>query len=134
VAKSDKRSESASGATPNDPLVEKAFAKDFDDAKQKQLLDAIGQLSPDEAAHFLAKLEVAFKKRKIQLVGYLVAMFAWLVGMLFALAYYGLASGFVGWVFLLPFAMVGLILYLFGKWADRAGRLGPDAPPPPKSP
>lgn len=100
-----------------DPLVAQAFDKD----KHEQLARAIEQLSPDEAAFFVAKLERALRKRKVQLTGYLVAMLAWLVAMLFALAYFGIASGFVGWVFLLPFALVGVILYAFGKWANRVG-------------
>ena len=49
----------------------------------------------------------SLKKRKIQLTGYLVAMVVWLVGMIFALVYYGTHDGFVGWVFLVPFALVG---------------------------
>ena len=60
----------------------------------------------------------ALRKRKIMLSGYIIAMVAWLVGMVCALAYFGMASGFVGWVFLVPFAFVGVILWVFGKWAD----------------
>jgi len=100
-----------------DPLVAQAF----DASKHVDLARAIEQLSPDEATFFLAKLEAALRKRKLQLTGYLVAMIVWLVGMVFALAYYGISEGFVGWVFLVPFGIVGLILYLFGKWADKVG-------------
>src|SRR5262249_37410694 len=68
------------------------------------------------------KLEAAFRKRKIMLSGYVVAMVAWLVGMVCALAYFGIASGFVGWVFLVPFAIVGVILWAFGTWAEKVSR------------
>lgn len=105
------------------PDVEQAFDQD----KHVELAKAIEKLTPEEAAFFLWRLEISIKKRKIQLVGYLVAMLVWLAGMLFALAYYGLASGFVGWVFLLPFALVGVILFAFGKWGDKIGSAKPPA-------
>lgn len=104
--------------------VEQAFNAD----KHIELARAVEKLSPDEAAFFLLKLELAIKKRKIQLVGYLVAMLVWVLGMVLALAYFGIATGFVGWVFLMPFALVGVILYAFGKWADKVGA----GPPPPQ--
>jgi len=44
-----------------------------------------------------------------------------LVGTVAALVVYGRAprGTFVGWVFLCPFAAVGAILWLFGRWARR---------------
>ncbi len=102
-------------APVEDPMVAKAF----DASKHDELAAAVEQLSPDEAAFFLKKLELALRKRKIQLTGYLVAMFVWLVGMVGALVYYGTASGFVGWVFIAPFGLVGIVLYVFGRWANR---------------
>jgi hypothetical protein len=94
----------------------------------KALEEAIAKLSPDEAAFFLQALEGKLKKRKIQLTGYLVAMVVWLVAMLGALAYYGASDGFVIWVFLVPFALLGVILFAFGKWATKVG--GPDKTAP----
>lgn len=87
---------------------------------EKQLADAVSQLSPGEAEIFLRKLEAALRKRKIMLSGYLVAMLVWVVGMALALAYFGMASGFVAWVLLIPFGLVGVILWAFGAWADRS--------------
>lgn len=87
-----------------------------------ELAEAVAKLSPEEALFFLAKLEAVMNKRKLQLTGYLVAFLVWLVGMFFALAYYGTHDGFVGWAFLVPFAAVGVILYAFGKWSDRVGK------------
>jgi len=102
---------------PEDPLVAKAFNAD----KHEELARAIEQLDPEAAQYFLEKLERAIRKRKIQISGYLAAMLVWVVGMMFALAYYGMAEGFVGWVFLAPFGAVGVVLYVFGKWADHVG-------------
>jgi hypothetical protein len=101
-----------------DPLVAQAF----DPKKHEDLARAIEKLSPDQAAFFLHKLEMAIRKRKIQITGYLVAMGVWLVGMMFALAYFGMHDGFVGWVFLAPFGFVGLVLYVFGKWAEAVSK------------
>jgi hypothetical protein len=116
----------AMGAKPSaeDPLVSQAF----DASKHEDLARAVENLSPDEAQFFLAKLESALRKRKVQLLGYLVAILAWVVMMIGALAYFGLADGFVGWVFLVPFAVVGAILYIFGRWANRIGKTAPKEP------
>jgi hypothetical protein len=101
-----------------DPLVAQAFdTKNHDD-----LARAIKQLSPEEAAFFLHRLEGALRKRKIQLTGYLVAMAAWLAGMTLALIYFGMHDGPVVWVFIAPFGVVGVILYAFGTWSERVAR------------
>lgn len=102
--------------------AEKQLGGDLSKANEGDLAKAIAQLSPDEALFFLAKLEAVMNKRKLQLTGYLVALVIWLLGMVFALVYYGTYDGFVGWAFLLPFALVGVILYAFGKWADKVGK------------
>jgi len=105
-----------------DPMVAKAF----DAGQHEELARAVEQLSPEEAQFFLHKLEMALRKRKIQLLGYLVAVGIWLVGMVFAFVYFGMHDGFVGWVFIAPFGAVGLVLYLFGLWANKVG----SRPPP----
>ena len=105
-------------APAEDPLVASAF----DAKKHEDLARAIEQLSPEEAAFFLERLERALRKRKVQLTGYLVALLAWLVGMTLALAYYGTRDGFTAWVFVVPFGLVGVILYGFGTWSERISR------------
>lgn len=110
-----------------DPLVAQAFSADA----HEDLARAVEKLSPEQAAFFLTKLEAAIRKRKIQITGYLVAMAVWVVGMLGALVLYGSSDGFVGWAFLIPFALVGVTLYVFGKWADRVGRSAAAAPASP---
>ena len=103
------------------PDVEHAFDAD----KHTELAKAVEKLSPTEAAFFLWKLEQSIRKRKIQIMGYLVAMLVWLAGMMFALVWYGTHDGFVGWAFLLPFLLVGLILFGFGKWSEAVGKRPP---------
>lgn len=95
---------------------------DLSTASDDDLAKAVSQLSPEEALFFLAKLEAVMNKRKLQLTGYIVSLCVWLVGMLFAVMYWGTHDGFVGWVFLVPFAAVGVILWAFGKWSDKVGK------------
>jgi hypothetical protein len=102
-----------------DPLVAQAFNARKSHA---EIAAAIEKLTPEEAAYFLHKLEAAFRKRKIQLSGYLIAMVAWLVGMVLALIYFGMNDVSSMWAFLVPFGIVGVILYAFGTWAERVGR------------
>ncbi|HWO26689.1 MAG TPA: hypothetical protein VNO30_48500 [Kofleriaceae bacterium] len=107
----------------------------FDPRRHDELARAVAQLSPEEAAFFLKKLEAAVTKRKIQLTGYLVAMGVWLAAMFGALIYYGTHDGFIGWVFLVPFGFVGVILWWFGRRAERAAetiRITGGPPPPAK--
>ena len=110
----------------------------FDKGSHVDLAKLLLELPPEQAAYYLAKLEAAYKKRRLQLSGYVVALVSWLVAMLMALAYFGSNDGFVGWVFLLPFGIVGLVLWGFGRWAELVGKsVGPppeEAPTPPGKP
>jgi len=100
-------------------------AKAFDAGQHDELARAVEKLDPEQAAYFLVKLELAIKKRKIMILGYLVAMGVWLVGMVFALVYFGSHDGFTGWAFLAPFAAVGAVLWGFGRWANKVGSAAP---------
>lgn len=115
------------------PAEDALVAKAFDAAKHDELARAIEKLTPDEAAFFLAKLEAAVRKRKIQLTGYLAAMLVWLVTTIGALVFYGTYDGFTAWVFLIPFALVGVILFAFGAWGDKVGAAAAAAAEKPKS-
>lgn len=115
------------------------MAASADDTSQEEgLARAIAQLSPEEAQFFLDRLERAIRKRKIQLTGYLVGMIVWFIGMVGALYVYGSSAegSFVGWVFIVPFAFVAIVLILFGRWAERAGAApdGPTVAMPPQEP
>lgn len=114
-----------------DELVSQAFSAD----KHEDLARAIEKLTPEEAAFFVDKLEAAIRKRRIQLLGYLVAMIVWLLGMVAALVWYGTHEGFVGYVFIIPFGFVGVTLWAFGKWAAKVGaKAAPGLPPKPTPP
>jgi len=79
------------------------------------------KLTAAEMAAFVRAVGRAQKRRRILLGGYLLALAVMLVGTVAALVVYGRAprGTFVGWVFLCPFAAVGAILWLFGRWARR---------------
>jgi hypothetical protein len=85
----------------------------------EEIAAAIKQLSPEQALVFLDKLERVYKKQRIQALGYLVAMVVWAGGMFAALVYAGSTEGFTAWVYLVPFALVGAVLYGFGRWASK---------------
>ena len=97
-------------------LADRAIA-DADPELAKEIED----LSPEEAAIFLQLIEAALKKRRILLAGYALALLFMLGGMLGALYIYAHRDPgqFLGWIFLVPFALVGATLTLFGRWSRR---------------
>jgi len=103
------------------PRAEALAEAALDPKKEEDVARAISHLTPDEAAHFLTILERAIRKRRFQLVGYLVALFVLLVGEIGALWYYGSSNEgeFVGWVFFVPLVAVALIFVVFGHLANR---------------
>lgn len=68
----------------------------------------------------------AQRRRRIMLVGYLLALLVLVFGMLTCLVIVGRAEKgtFIGWVFFIPFSLVGLIFWVFGRWerSQRAAR------------
>jgi hypothetical protein len=89
---------------------------------QSRIEHAIEHLPPDKAAELVALLESSIRRRKIELFGYLAAAGVLLVGMIGALYAYGAAAEgrFVGWVFLMPLALAGLVMVLVGRMAKNA--------------
>jgi hypothetical protein len=79
------------------------------------------KLSPEEIEMFVAVLEKVERRRRIMLGGYLLAIAMLFCGEIGALITVGLAGRHarVGWVFLVPFALTGVILWSFGKWSKR---------------
>lgn len=106
------------------PRKEKAdalAAAALDPKNEDHVAEAIKQLSPEEAAHFVALLEKAIHRRRIQLFGYLVSLVVFLISSWFALAYFAAADEgeFTMWVFFIPFLLVALIFWSFGRWSNR---------------
>ncbi|MEZ4402728.1 MAG: hypothetical protein R3B06_22090 [Kofleriaceae bacterium] len=105
-----------------------------DPAFRQRIEDAIGNLPPDKAAELVVLLEASINRRKIEMLGYLAAAGVMLVGMVIALYVYGKSDGteFLGWVFLFPLALAGLVMILVARWARRseaAARARDGAPP-----
>ena len=81
----------------------------------------VQQLSPEQAELFLRALELALKKRRIMIAGYLAALFAILIGLVGALYIYASSAPaqFLSWVFLIPFLLAGILIFGFGRLAKR---------------
>jgi hypothetical protein len=107
---------------PAKPSEDELVAKAFDVSKKDEVAAAISKLTPEEAQLVLSKLEATFRKRRMQATGYIIAVVAWAVAMVCALAYDGATDGFVGWAYIVPFAIVGAILWIVGRWSERIGR------------
>lgn len=87
------------------------------------LEEALGQLTPEQTEMFMRALTHTMRKRRLMLVGNLLALLIMLFGLLWAFYMFGSREpgAFTGWVFLVPFALAGASLTLFGKLAKRAG-------------
>jgi hypothetical protein len=103
-------------------IREAAEAKKLEDS-EASLKDALEALTPEQADMFLRALELTMRKRRMMLLGYLAAAFAMVLGTVWSLYMYGThePGTFIGWVFLIPFAVAGSCLYIFGKLSRRVG-------------
>ena len=91
-------------------------------ADNDELRDALKGLSTEELAMYVLLVDKQLKRRRIQLIGYAVALAGFLAGMFLALYFYGNREPgeFIGWVFLIPFTAVAASLVIFGRLARRA--------------
>ena len=114
----------ASPAKPAPPSGAALAEAALDPEQQDRVSNAIGQLTPEEAQIFLDVLEHALEKRRIQLWGYIAAGVTLIVGMLGVLVYWGNApeGAFVGWAVGIPFLLVGIIFWSFGRWSNRVAK------------
>lgn len=87
-----------------------------------ELAKELEQLTPDQLAVFILTIEKRMKRRKLQLVGYIVALLTFLLAMLVSILMYANRDPgeFSGWIFLIPFVTVGAVLMLFGRLSRRA--------------
>ena len=113
-SKMERRAARAEAGKPSDAELEKLLAG----------------LTPEQAEMFVDALELAVKKRRLLLWGYVAAAVALLAGIAAAFWIYGTRDEgqFVGWAFLIPPGLAGLTLFVFGRWS-RAVK--PSNPPPP---
>ena len=78
-------------------------------------------ITPEVREAFLQTVARIEKRRKIRLWGYALALFIMIFGLLGSLYYMGLAPHeFRGWAFLVPFGLVGVVFWVFGRWSRRA--------------
>ena len=81
---------------------------------------------------FIAILEKTMRKRRLMLIGNLLALLIMIIGTLAAFVVYANRDEgqFMAWVFLLPFGIGGAVLNIFGRMATKAGHqaLSSDAP------
>jgi hypothetical protein len=111
--------------TPLPPLDDGAAIADAarDPERHARLAAAIEQLTPEEAIKVLDVLEREMKMRSLQLYGYILSGIVLIIGMLGVLVYWGsVPEGTpIAWTIPMPFLLVGIILFVFGRWANRAG-------------
>lgn len=110
----------------------KSAAKDLaerlkDPKFQADIERAVRELPPEKAAQLVEMLEASMRRRKLELYGYLAAAAIVIFGMLGALVIMGSAKSgtFIGWVFLIPLGLAGLVMWRIGKRArahERAAR------------
>ena len=109
------------------PVKDKDLAERLaDPAFRAQIEEAVASMPPEKAAELVAMLEQSLRRRKIELVGYLAAAVLMLVGMVLSLWFYGASDGdsFMAWIFLVPLALAGLVMWAVGRWSRK------HAPPP----
>jgi hypothetical protein len=99
-------------------MADKAEKAD-DDLQQR-----LANLTPEQAEMFVRALELAMKKRRIMLFGYLGALLGLVTSSIWAFYVYAVhePGTFIGWVFLVPFALAGAFLFTFGRLAKRIKR------------
>jgi len=87
------------------------------------LEEAIAKLTPEQAEMFMNALTLTMKKRRLMLLGTLMALLVLIVGTVLAfIAFANREPGsFRIWVFLVPFAGAGCSMWFFGRLAKRAG-------------
>lgn len=89
----------------------------------ESLEEAIAKLTPEQTEMFMNALMLTMKKRRLMLIGTLMALLVLLLGTVLAfIAFANREPGsFKIWVFLVPFAGAGFSMWFFGRLAKRAG-------------
>lgn len=81
--------------------------------------EALAKLTPEQTEMFMQALDMTMRKRRLMLLGNLLALLCMVGGMLLAfIAFSKREPGtFTGWVFLVPFASAGMCMWFFGRLA-----------------
>jgi peptidoglycan/LPS O-acetylase OafA/YrhL len=103
-----------------------------DPAFRAQIEQAVAAMPPERAAELVHMLEQSLHRRKIEMIGYLAAAIVLLIGMVVALYVFGTSGGssFIGWVFLVPLALAGLVMIVVGRVARSTKRARHPHPTP----
>lgn len=91
-------------------------------AADAELARKIEELTPEQAELFVRALELAMRKRRVLMIGYLATAISLVLGWLWALYIYGKTVGsgeFMAWVFLVPPAIAAVVLVTFGRISRR---------------
>lgn len=93
------------------------------DTEGESLEEAIAKLTPEQAEMFMKALTLTMKKRRLMLMGTLLALLVLVAGTIWAFITFANREpgSFKIWVFLVPFAGAGLSMWIFGRLAKRAG-------------
>ena len=79
------------------------------------------ELPEDVKQAFAAVVLRLEKRRKITLAGYLLSLLTMIIGLVGGLVFIAMGPGqFRGWILFVPFAVIGVIFWFFGRWAKRA--------------
>jgi hypothetical protein len=87
-----------------------------------ELARKLEELTPEQAELFVRALELAMRKRRVLMIGYLATAISLVLGWLWALYIYGKTVGsgeFMAWVFLVPPAIAAVVLVTFGRISRR---------------
>lgn len=102
---------------------EQASSDSSDGIDGESLDEAIAKLTPEQTEIFMRALAHTMRKRRLMLMGNLLALLVMVFGMVFAFFSYSNREpgSFAGWVFLIPFGGAGFCMWLFGTLAKRSG-------------
>lgn len=110
---------------PDSPAdaIDQAEEASSDGINKESLEEAIAALTPEETEIFMRALAHTMRKRRMMLLGNLLALLMMVFGMVFAFFSYSSREpgSFSIWVFLVPFGGAGFFLWFFGRLAKRSG-------------
>jgi hypothetical protein len=87
-----------------------------------ELARKLEELTPEQAELFVRALELAMRKRRVLIAGYIAAALSLVLGWLWALYIFGKTTGsgqFMAWVFLVPPLLAAIVLVTFGRISRR---------------